>query len=139
MENDLIHSLCLVLKSIAMNENNQRIVVSMIQSQSFMNLLSLYSHGNHLNVSEVKVFGSSLNYDGLSIITEIIGIMIIKGNATVLFHQLSEMIYLSFDTFFHYSERAHPNYLFYVKRILACLNGLARYVALFITLVFHPF
>jgi hypothetical protein len=133
LENDLIVSLCQVLKAIAMNENNAALVASLMQTPSFMNLLTIYSNLSLLqdmssSVAALRLFGQSLNYQGLSVITEVIGVLLIKGNGNggPLFHQLSQMIFLSFETFFHHRDYRHVNYASFVSKILACLNGLAK-------------
>jgi hypothetical protein len=99
LEVEVIRSICLVLKSIANNENNLPIIHSMISSSTFLSVLSIYSNINNMNdVANSnngsnggggKMLGQSLNYDGLSIITEIIGIFLTKGQANNLFHQVS--------------------------------------------------
>lgn len=92
LEMEVIKSLCLVFRSIAMNENNLQIVQQVVASNQFMNVLGVYANLNlHLssgNMSQ-KGLGQSLNYDGLSIITEMIGILLTKGNAPQLFGQVS--------------------------------------------------
>jgi hypothetical protein len=116
LEVEVIKSICLVLKSIATNENNLPIIHSMISSSTFLTILSIYSNINNMNDitshngggggANGKMLGQSLNYEGLSVITEIIGILLTKGQASNLFHQVNHItlpLVVSFFSFLLFS------------------------------------
>lgn len=96
LEMEVIKSLCLVFRSIAMNDNNLPILNSLIVSGHLFELFSVYYNLSMESGTTWRAIGQSLNYDGLTMITEMIVIILTKGNASQPFTQVNHTSHLLF-------------------------------------------